>query len=343
MNNEQKREMLKHVGDASQLFGIKDYRLNGGRADSVRAFDVRNGSGLDFTIVADRALDIANLSYKGINLSYISKTGIVAPQYYNEKGLGFLRSFYAGFLTTCGMTYMGAPCNDNDEELGLHGRLSNSPAEEVSAGTDWEGDSGVMRIRGKVREAGVFAENLVLTRDIKCSYGENTIYIDDVVENNGFNEEPLMMLYHFNLGYPLLSSKSYLATPSVSIVPRDEDASGGVGECKRFQVPTHGYREQCFYHDLEASEDGKTYAALVNPIQKIAAVIRFNKRQLPRLIEWKMMGEGEYVLGIEPANCHVEGREKARREGELQYIKPGEKREFNLEICIVEGEDIKEL
>ncbi|MCK9618592.1 MAG: aldose 1-epimerase family protein, partial [Lentimicrobiaceae bacterium] len=77
-----KRELLKYVGDFSQLFGIKGYTLTGGKANGVKAFDVKNGSGLEFTVLADRCLDIAGLSFKGINCSYITKNGIVAPEYY---------------------------------------------------------------------------------------------------------------------------------------------------------------------------------------------------------------------------------------------------------------------
>jgi len=333
------REMLKYVGDASQLFGIKDYCFNGGRAQGVRAVDVKNGAGLEFTVLPDRCLDIAYLSFKGINYSYISKTGIVAPQYYEERGIGFLRSFYAGFLTTCGLTYAGAPCNDAGEELGLHGRISNIPAEEVYAGTEWTSGEPVMAVRGKTREARLFGEHMVLSREILCKYGENKICINDAVENRGFREEPLMLLYHFNLGYPLLSSKSRLVAPSEKVIPRDDEAAAGINEYDRFQVPTAGYKEQVFYHDLKAGGNGRTFAALVNPIQKLGVVIWFNKEQLCRFTQWKMMGEGEYVLGIEPCNCHVEGRVKARRDGTLEFIKPGETRKFNLEVEILEGED----
>lgn len=74
-----KREILKYIGDFSQLFGTKEYTLHGGKAEGVRAVDVKNGSGLEFTVLPDRCMDIAWLSYKGNNLSYISKTGIVSP------------------------------------------------------------------------------------------------------------------------------------------------------------------------------------------------------------------------------------------------------------------------
>ena len=95
-----KRQMLKYVGDFSQVFGIKEYTLSGGRAKGVKAFDVRNGSGLEFTVLADKCLDISRLSFKGINCSYISKTGIVAPEYYSGNSASFFRRFSTGFLTS---------------------------------------------------------------------------------------------------------------------------------------------------------------------------------------------------------------------------------------------------
>jgi len=61
-----KREILKYVGDLSQMLGTRDYTLNGGKAQGVRAIDVRNGAGLEFTVLPDRCLDIAWLSYKGM-------------------------------------------------------------------------------------------------------------------------------------------------------------------------------------------------------------------------------------------------------------------------------------
>ncbi|NSW89149.1 MAG: aldose 1-epimerase family protein [Firmicutes bacterium] len=343
-NNLDRREILKYIGDTSQLFGVKNYRFTGGKADGVTAVDVKNGTGLEFTVLPDRGLDISYLTYKGVNLSYISKTGIVAPQYYNEEKLEFLRSFFGGLLTTCGLRYAGAPCKDAGEELGLHGRISNTPAEEVYSGTEWIEGTVVMKVGGKVREARVFAENIVLHREISTYYGENKIYVNDTVENYGFREEPLMLIYHFNLGYPLLSSKSYLLAPSINVVPRDEEAAKGIDSYNKFQLPTPGYNEQVFYHDLKADEKGRTFAALINPIQQLGVAIWFNKNQLYNMTQWKQMGEGEYVLGIEPCNCHVEGRAKARKDGVLQFIKPGEIRHFDLEIEIVEGmERIQEL
>lgn len=94
-----KREIARYIGDFSQLFGVRDMTLNGGRAQGVRALEINNGAGLSFTVLPDRGQDIAWLSIGGNNLSYIARSGIVAPAYFQEGGIIFLKSFHAGFLT----------------------------------------------------------------------------------------------------------------------------------------------------------------------------------------------------------------------------------------------------
>lgn len=333
----EKRELLKYIGDFSQLFGTKEYTLHGGKAAGVRAIDVRNGLGLEFTVLPDRGMDFSSLSFKGINLSYISKTGIVAPQYYNEESLNFFRSFFAGFLTTCGLSNVGSPNMDSGEKYGLHGRISNIPSEDVSARTEWINNRAVMKIYGKMREAKFFGENIVLEREIKCLSDKNIIKISDKVENLGFKKEPLMLLYHFNFGYPLLDENAYLKISSEKIVPRDEEAKVGIDEYTKFQEPTANYDEQVFYHDLKADFNGKTSVSLINDKINLGVVIRFNKNQLFNLVEWKQMGEGEYVLGLEPSNCYVGGRQESRKENTLEYLEPGEEKKIEIEIEVLEG------
>ena len=47
------------------------------------------------------------------------------------------------------------------------------------------------------------------------------------------------------------------------------------------------------------------------------------------------MGEGEYVLGLEPCNCFVGGRKDANESGKLEYLMPGESRNFELIIGVI--------
>ncbi|MEI6049801.1 MAG: aldose 1-epimerase family protein [Bacteroidota bacterium] len=338
-NNFKKRQMLKYVGDFSQIFGIKEYTISGGRAKGVKAFDVKNGSGLEFTVLADRCLDIAGLSFKGINCSYITKNGIAAPEYFEESGIGFLRNFFAGFLTTCGLRNVGSPCEENGESFPLHGRISNTPGEEVSATTGWIDDVPVLTISGKMREARLFGENMVLERKIICRYGENKIVIQNKVENMGFKKEALMLLFHFNMGYPLLDEDSILVTPTEQLISRDQEAMKGETIYNKCQKPTPGYAEQVFYHKLKSDKNGDTCVALVNKKLEVAAAIHFNKNQLFNFTQWKQMGEGDYVLGMEPCNCYTLGRVDPRNNEIQEYLEPGEIRNFDLTVELVSGNE----
>jgi len=335
--NFNKREMLKYVGDFSQLFSMKEYTLSGGRANGVKAVDIKNGSGLEFSVVADRCMDIAGLSLNGVNCSYLNKTGIVSPEYYEKDGNGFLRSFFGGFLTTCGLRNVGVPCEDEGENFSLHGRISNIPAEEFSASTEWLDGVPVLTISGKMKEARMFGENLVLHRKIMCRYGENKIYIRNTVENCGFKPEGIMLLFHFNLGYPLLDEDAVLVIPTGVLRPRDAEAEKGKDQFDRFQKPTPDYAEQVFYHQLNSDQAGATSVALINRKLGLGAALHFNTSQLGNFIQWKQMGEGEYVLGMEPANCLVAGRAEERKNGTLEYLSPGETKNFDIVIELLDG------
>jgi hypothetical protein len=333
-------ELMKRVGDISQIAGARQCTLESGKSRGVSAVDVKTGSGLNFTILPDRGMDIAWADYKGISLGFISKTGVVSPSYYEPDVNGFLRGFYGGLLTTCGITYMGASCVDQGKSLGLHGRASNTPAEDVCVSNSWNGDDFTMCVGGRVRESVVFGENITLTREIKAKLGENRIVIKDIVENCGFERQPLMLLYHCNFGYPILDSETRLILPEGTVKARDKEAEKGINNYSEFAEPTHRYSEQVFYHDFKPQADGKVSACIFNKnlLQSGLGVnITYNKNQLPNFIEWKQIGEGDYVVGLEPATWYPEGRSEARKRGELKFIEQGESKEFEIEIEIREG------
>jgi hypothetical protein len=188
-----------------------------------------------------------------------------------------------------------------------------------------------------MREARLFGENLVLGRTIICKYGENKIILQNTLENCGFKREALMLLFHFNLGYPLLDEDAILVTSTAQLTPRDEEAIKGEASYNRCQQPTPDYSEQVFYHNLKSDQNGDTCVALINMKLEIGAALHFNKNQLFNFTQWKQMGEGEYVLGMEPCNCYVGGRVDPRNNGILEYLEPGEIRNFDLTIELLNG------
>lgn len=334
-----KQELLSRVGDLSQVAGIRMLQLQDGFETAVRIADVRTGSGLRFQVSIDRGMDISLADYKGYPLAWRSANGDVHPCYYDPRGTGWGRSFPGGLMTGCGMSYLGAPCVDAGEELGLHGRLSNLPASGVRTETRWENDTCVMQVHGLMRESGLFKENLLLHRTIETRLGESVITLNDSVRNEGHQTSPLMMLYHINAGWPLVDDRSRLLLNAKGMKPQDAEAEKGESEATVFSPPVQNYREQVFYHDLYADADGFTNALLMHSQKHIGLYVRFRQKELPRFIEWKMMGEGTYVVGMEPANCWVGGRAKERAAGTLQFLEPGEERLFLVQLGVVDGEE----
>lgn len=333
-----KNTLWPWIGDLSQVAGIKHYELRSGRAKGTEAFDVRTGAGLAFTVVKDRALDIAWASYKDTAISFITPAGMVAPAFFEPQGNGFLRSFYAGLLTTCGLSYLGTPCEDEGESLGLHGRLAATPAEEVGYRTE-RTESGIeFVINGKVREARLFGENLTLERTLRCAYGENRLHIEDKVTNHGFTRQPLQILYHFNYGWPLLSPDAEIVLSANSITPRTARAAEGLADHLSITEPEPGFAEQVYYLTLNADAQGMSKVALLNPQAGWGIYEKFDTRQLPNFIQWKNLGSGEYVMGLEVSNSFPDGRDKERAAGRLPFIEPGETVQYSLEWGIVEGE-----
>ena len=122
--------MNKYIGHETQVYGVEEHRLIGGKGDGQRLYEIHNGVGLDLTVSPDRAGDITRLRYKGINMNFMSAAGYARPAYYDHVGAGFLKAFTAGFLTTCGFENVGSPNGDQGDELGLHGSICMQPAEQ---------------------------------------------------------------------------------------------------------------------------------------------------------------------------------------------------------------------
>ena len=337
------QELMQRVGRVSQLGGVRLGELAEGKSRGVRTAEFDTGSGFGFQVLLDRGMDICAAKYRGASLSWEAAPGPAHPAYHEREGLGWLRTFHGGLVAGCGLTAAGAPNVDEGESLGLHGRLNHLPAEGVWADGAWRGDAYEMWVRGRMRQAVVFGENLTLTRRIWTHLGESRLFIRDVVVNEGFSTVPHMMLYHCNFGFPLLDEGTELLTSSQKVTPRDAVAAPGLDGHACYEAPIAGYAEQCFYHQMAAAEDGYVTAILANRAYRgdsgLGAYVRYRQAELPLFTQWKMVGAGTYVTGLEPANCLVEGRDKDRQRGLLQFLEPGESREYMLEIGVLDGND----
>lgn len=280
-----KEEFLKYVGCVEQFGGIKDFIFNDGKAKGVRAIEVSTGN-LSFTILPDRCMDIAQTFYKGQAISWISKTGITAPQYYEKDHKNWLRGFYGGLLTTCGLQNIGSPVGGH----GLHGRIAYTPAQKVSVFADWVEDEYIMRISGEMRESIVFGANLVLKRTITAKLFCDEIIVEDTIVNEGFHNENIALCYHCNFGYPLVRDGAKIINIPI--------------EAANITAPEHD-REQ------EGIQVSYTETEVTTGIENdtIGTYLTFDRETLPKMLVWKMLDEGEYVIGLEPRTTLLGGQD----------------------------------
>jgi hypothetical protein len=326
-------EIRRRVGDLRQVARIERFVEDDGPARGSRRYRVVTGGGLEFDVHPDRCLDIGAISYMGTPLAWIAPrdTGPARPA--RAGALGWQRAFAGGLFTTCGLDQFGSPCEDGGEPFGLHGRIGGHSAVEVSAA----GDGRELVISGQVRQSRLFGENLALYRTIRTPVGGGTVEVLDTVVNEGFSATPHMILYHLNLGWPLVDESAVLEIPGTAVVPRDPEARRGLASWHAFGPPQRHWREQVFRHDLPAGS--LVEVRLVSRHAGLA--IQIDSGALPWLFQWKMLGEGTYVLGLEPANCPViEGRARAREAGVLPTLAPGERREYRMTFSALPGKSI---
>jgi len=336
-----RQQFLERVGTVNQVGGTRRCRLEDGRTTGTAAIEVDTGAGLRFTVLPDRGLDILQASYRGTNLAYLTPNGGAHPAYYEPGGMGWLRTFFAGLLTTCGLTYMGNPGKDGDVDLGLHGRATVTPARQVCDRSGWDGDEYRIELTGVIEEWMLFGDKLRLTRTISTSLGATSLTVTDVVENFGYAPAPFTILYHINPGFPLLDEGSEVILSAGSTAPCDDYSAPRMATMREFSAPVHGFPEENYLHTMAADAGGRAHAALVNRTLDggLGLYASFDASTLPLLNEWKMLGPGEYVLGMEPCNAPCENRAVLREKGLLPMLEPGETRTMQVEIGVLAGNE----
>ena len=339
-----RRELSRRVGALEQVAGIRLVTLGDGGARGVRALEFRTGSGFAFDVLVDRAFDIGRCELRGVPLAWTSPVGVEGPWYYEPAGLGFFRTFGGGLLATCGVERALFMAEDTaaqyhyppreTESYGLHGRVSNRPARLAGYGERWDGDDCVLWAEGETVQAAVFGEQLVLRRRVEARVGESRLHIRDVVENVGHDPTPHMLLYHVNAGFPVVDEGAEILVAAHTVEARGDHPIEGY---RTLAAPAAGYVEQVFEHEPASEPDGGVPAAVVNRRLGLGLYEVFRRKELPRFFVWRMLGEGTYVVGIEPSTNRTAGRLDARERGELIVLRAGESRSYDLELGALDG------
>ncbi|HZG58516.1 aldose 1-epimerase family protein [Paenibacillus sp.] len=344
-----RRELEARVGRIEQVAGARRLRLTEGAEAGVDVVRVRTGGGLSYDVVPSKGMDVSLVEFGGAPLSWQSPNGDVAPALFSADGADWLRTASGGLLMTCGLSSVGTPGTFEGRAYGLHGRSHHTPARDVCISSAWEDDEYVMRVTGVVEETEIFGSCLRLRREIVSTLGSARLTLRDTVENVGFASAPHMMLYHWNFGFPLLTEATRVRLPSRRAVPRD--AGVPVDGYDSWTAPQAGFAEQVYYHDVVADADGFAEAEVRQPAFPLAggaaaapvvARLRWRTDTLPELVQWRMLGAGAHALGLEPANCRVEGLAAEAARGTLRRLEPGETVEYALEFSVAVEREAEE-
>ncbi len=322
-------ELLKHLGNIDQIAGIRESQLLRSRGEQIHIAEVYNAAGLRFTVVPDRCMDLFDFSYKGVNLSFQSKNGLTSPQAYTAANGEFAEQWPGGMLVTCGLDNVGVHC-DEDGAFPTHGRISHVPARNFGTQTRWEHGDYVLRIQGEIHQTKMYSRHLSIQRTIESGLNSKSVKIHDVLTNFEADDEPYMLLYHFNFGYPLLQADTRVETSRADLSPMNPISN----DYHRMMAPVDGRGEELYFRtNLGEWACGVIY----NERLELGAYISFDTKNLPNMVQWKMMKSHDYALALEPCNTFGLNRAEAKAEGKLAVLPAYSSVENHLELGVLDG------
>ncbi len=219
--------------------------------------------------------------------------GPIHPRHVNTAdrgGIGWLTGFDE-WLVRCGLASNGPPGEDvytdrlgrpHRDHLTLHGRIANQPAYyvEVRVGLDPPvriERHGPGRGRGPVLPA-PGPDNHLHDHSRLQSPGDPRPRREPRRRGGG-----KQLLYHCNLGPPLLAAGSRLAVPYREAAPISARAAEGLGTLETYAGPVAGFAEQVYCYDPIADAGGRTLALLYNHSGCAGIALRYNRQELPCL------------------------------------------------------------
>jgi len=324
------------IGGGPDGWSVAKHRLVGGKRHGVTVIQVDNGR-MRFEIVPTRGMGIRQCAAGDAVLGWKSPVrGPVHPGFVplsEPSGLGWLEGFEE-LLVRCGLRSNGAPEFGENGVLKfpLHGHIANLPAHRVTVSVDTE--SGRISVQGEVDETRFLFHNLRLHCTVSTTFGETELTVKDRVENRSARPDEFQLLYHVNVGAPLLDAGSRLVVPAKTVVPRDARAAEGVANWSIYHGEQPGFAEQVYFLDLAGDAENQTCVLLKNAAGKQGVQLTFNRDQLPCFTQWKNTGATDdgYVTGIEPGTNLPNPRSFEGEQGRAVPLEPGE--EYHIDLAL---------
>ena len=352
-------EVLRRVGSLAQVGGVQLMAYEEGHARGTRALEFRTGSGLRFVVEPDRGFDVGFAEFAGTGLCWLPSKGLAGPWYYEGDldGHAWLRVGLGGLFNTAGLVSMGTPqvvptetfgfTQRMEARYGTHDRIAVTPASTFAHGQEWDGDRCRLWASGTVRQEIAYGEHLAIERRYDTEIGARAFTITDRVTNEGWFDTPHQLLYHFNLGFPLLGDGAEVVASAgdpddLSFSTREGGAGATSTRWRTVTDPIAGFTHEGYIVPMRTDADGWAAVALVNrrlrpEVGGMGVYLRYDARALPVYVAWRMMREGLYAIGFEPSTTPFGATRDLISQGYRLMMEPGETREYRLELGILDG------
>jgi hypothetical protein len=316
------------AGGAARGYSIVKRTLHGGLREGVDVIEVHNGR-LRFVVVPTRGMNLWRASLGDLQLGWSSAVrGPVHPKFVNlaaPDGVGWLDGFDE-LLCRCGLVYVGGPDFNQKGVLrySMHGKISNTPAHRVEVAVD--GDAGTITVRGIVDEARTFGNKLRLSTAITTQIGSPELTITDVVSNVWEMPSDFRLLYHINLGVPLLNPGSKVFMPVRKVEPRVAGEGGDIAEWNLYGPGTPDFANVVLLTEHLADSAGRSLAVLQNAAANQGIAVKYNTKQLPSFTLWKSLlpASDGYVTGLEPGTHPPAPGSVDHPRGRVTVLAPGQ-------------------
>ena len=243
-------------------------------------------------------------------------------------GLGFLDGF-TELMVRCGLTNNGAPQFGpaGQLELPLHGRIGNLPAQCLQV----RFDGSTLEIIAEVDEIRFHFEKWRLTTLYRMTEWGTSIEVIDTVTNLAGRTQDFQMLYHFNVGEPLLEPGGKIEASLQEISPRNPDTSVDVQRWHEIYEPQPNDTEIVLLTKPKGDSGGQAVALLTNREQSAAAALEYNVQELPCLTFWKNFRDPRdgYVIGLEPATNYPNPKRFEAEHQRTRQLGPGQSSVFH--------------
>lgn len=295
------------ISNFDQVASLRRYTLSEGKAKGLDVIECDNGR-IRFLLNVSKACDIMQLYHNGQNMSFVSKNG------FTKREPAFANRFEGGMLYTCGLDSIG-----DREGYAVHGTLHHIPAEITRVECN---ENGIL-VEATVRDTALFGKNLVLRRRIISAIGSEELSLEDTLINESYRDEEYCVLYHINMGYPMLDEGARIVASVERCEPRTEWAEKNRDTAFEICEAVPNMEETCYFIKLSEPR-----ISLVNERIGKKLTVSYSGDTLPHFIEWKSMASGDYALGFEPCTAELDERFK------YKTLKAGESVKFSIGIAV---------